>query len=294
MNDFILDKTYEICKQIASAAYPEEVELLDVIWPSARQLLNQLIEQDPTTWAANNRDEQSFLGVGILGPEAYKSAITYIMVLTPSIVSNLIKLGISKPEDVKARVLIDLKAYGEMHSVPVPLLRHLEKTLPPLLTPLPEEIGETRTCWKILPGKKREEITIKESRLLHENQACTVIINMLYDPPTTYVAGKRLNIRRKAAKILAVLLKADGNLCTYQKLCEDGLGKVYIENVDKYDDTIERTINQSLKQRFPLLKKCIVYQKREYEDEGKHYKEGGYYVKDDLLNYCIIEKKELV
>ncbi|MEI9475054.1 MAG: hypothetical protein WCO26_00545 [Deltaproteobacteria bacterium] len=291
MNDFILDKTYEICKQIASAEYPEEVELLDAIWPSARKSLNQLLEQDPAAWAASP-DKQSFLGVGVLGPEAYKLAITYIMLVTPPILSNIVRLGLSESKEVKKRVSVDLKTYGDVHSVPVHLVKHLENTLPQLLTGIPEEIAETRTCWKILPGGKKKEITIKQSRPLRENKKYTVLIDMLYDPPRLYLGTQRQNVRRKAVKILGVLLKADGKLCTYQKICEDGLGELYVKNIVKYDETIERTITQSLKQPFPLLRKSIVYEKREYQ--GKQYKEGGFYVTDDLLNYCIIETKELV
>jgi hypothetical protein len=292
VKDLIIGKTYEICKQVLSAKYPKELELLDMIWPQAKKILNKVIAKDPSKWATNLYLNEKSLGLAFTDPVVMKSAIKHLMLITPPILANLITSGISNPDDVKEVVLTGLKTYGDMLFTPIPLLRHLERTLPEMLINIPEELAELYKCWKVFPDKegkkivmKRDPITVKDARDLYLKPSEYVMVLNMLNPrlPILYLDGEKSTVRPKAVQILAFLLKRPGEACTYEEIVEGVWGELIevlpLSKGDKYIHNIEKTINVSLKKVSPLLKNNILPAKR------------GYKVKEGFLAYCIIERQ---
>lgn len=287
MRDIVLEKSYEVSRCIVLAKYPEELEFIDLIWESIKEILEECSQDDLSGWPIAERTTRP-PGLGFIGPEALRSSAKHIMILIPAVLGNLFAHEVSNADEVQKSVVADLNRFGELFSVPKRLVRHLENVLPDMLLQIPEDLASIETCWKVLPGGKKKPITIKEARILpFETSEYVALVNMLNPRrPFLYVRGEKLLVRARAVQVLVSLLRRDGGVCSYEEIIEHVWGKM-IEHLplsegDRYTERVERTINVALKGASPMLRRDIL-----------NIPNQGYKVQGDLLRYCVIERELL-
>jgi|GEM_PF-6968881 len=282
--NLILEKTYEISKLVTLTLSPEYLGLVDVIWEPFTEILKKWIEKDPIQWPLGNLKNKPMIGLGLTGPEELRLSVQHIMLLVPAVLANLLTHEGLNSDEVQQKLSYDLKIFGKMFSVPPYLVQHLEKTLPELLLQIPEGLADTETCWKVLPGKEKEKITIKQARILpFKTPEYFILINMLRRRPVLYVDGKKLDVGQKGVEVLICLLKKNGEVCRYEEIIEAVWARL-VESLSpdewaRYVARLEKAVNGSLKKASPELKENIL-----------NVPDVGYKVKGDLLKYCIIEK----
>lgn len=284
MKESMISQVYSIGKEAVAAKCPTEVGLFDLIWEQLKDGLKDWKESDPNKWVLSRQMEQ-VPGLGLLGPEAFRLSTPRIIALIAAVLTSLAHHEIYNPDDMRKLILLDLKKYAEMFSVPPHLVKYLERTLPSLLIEIPGDIADTEVCWKLLSKGRKEKISIKEARLLpRKDRDYIVFINMLHRKrPVLYIDNVMLSVRAMGVKLLVALLRKEGNVCSYSEIIESLWGKL-IEKLpqseeDRYIERVERTINTTLRSTSMLLKTNVV-----------NVPAVGYKVEGNLLRYCILER----
>lgn len=226
MKDLLINQVYLIGREVIATTCPTELELFDLIWAQVKDGFKEWEETHLDRWLVSQEVEQ-IPGLGFLGPEAFKLSTPKILVLVTAVLTSLSTGDLQNTQEMERLIKHDVNKYGQIFSVPIHLVRHLEKTLPSLLLNIPESITEMAFCLKIVAGKEPVKITLKDARVLpKKTKEYAVFINMLSERHLwLYVDGAKLNVRRTAVKILASLLKRNGKVCSYEEILEEVWGK---------------------------------------------------------------------